>query len=260
MKLDYKKQEKKLESIFQPENFHKKLSKLFYQDTGEKRVLRKKLSQLLDGRTFLNGLDVGPGPGLITQPLYDRCQSLTLVELLPIYEKMLCKKFPNANVLIESISDFSPKNKFDIILCSHVLYYFDKQSIDSVLTKLITSLNPEGILILILLDCDFILQYFNDKLNHLFGVNFIDIKTIGNKLSKLGKVEFWEYFFDKKFKNKEEFNHYLFNFLSIKKESDFLTCTGEINRITSSLENVKNKYVLQQHGKILIYKKINNIS
>ena len=244
-----------MSNILQSENLHVKLSKLFYQDTNEKRVLRKKLSQLLDGRTFLNGLDVGPGPGLITQPLYDRCQSLTLVELLPVYEQILNKKFPNSNVLIESFSDFHPKNKFDIILCSHVLYYFDKQSIDSVLKKLITSLNPEGILILILLDCDFILQYFNDKLNHLFGVNFIDIKTIEKQLSKSGEVEFREYFFDKHFKNKEEFNNYLFNFLSLKKELHFLKCSDEINRITSTLEKTKNSYLLQQHGKILIYKK-----
>jgi len=245
----------KRKNVTQVSSLSKKLHNLFYVDTNEKSILTSKLTQLLTGRYVSKSLDVGPGPGLITEPLYKSCQELTLVEMLPEYEEILKEKFPNADILTMSFLDFVTVEVFDIILCSHVLYYFNDDSLDIVLDKLIDFLNYSGMLIIVLLDCDYILQYFKPKLGHLFGVNFIKINTIIDFLLKKGQVEFIEYFYKKKFKNHDDFIDYLFHFLSLKNKEDLLTCREEINKLSANLIKEKDYYILQQHGKLLILNK-----
>lgn len=224
-------------------------------ETNEKDILTKKLVQLLAGKNVSKALDVGPGPGLITEPVYKRCQELTLIEPLAEYTQVLQEKFPSSTILTQSFLDFSTDEKFDIILCSHVLYYFNGPSLKLALDKLINLLSTSGILIIILLDCDYLLQYFKPTVGHLFGVNFININTVFHFLSKLGRTEFVEYFFEKSFRNNDSFLDYLFHFLSLKNKDDLLSCQKELNKLSSLLIKEEDRYILQQHGKLLILTK-----
>jgi len=232
-----------------------KLHNLFYVETNEKNILTKKLTQLLEGKHVSKALDVGPGPGLITEPVYQRCQELTLIEPLAEYVPVLQEKFPSATILTQSFLDFSTNEKFDIILCSHVLYYFNNSTLKIALDKLINLLSTSGILIIILLDCDYLLQYFKPTIGHLFGVNFININTILHFLSERGKTEFVEYFFEKKLKNYDALLEYLFHFLSLNNKEDLLSCHQELKQLSSLLLKKEDHYVLQQHGKLLILTK-----
>lgn len=234
------------------ENFIETVDNLFYKKCTEKVVLNKKLTQLLDNHHFVKGLDIGPGPGLLSEPIYKRCQHLILLEILSEYGPMLKKRYPKADVIIESFLKYEFGEKFDIILCSHVLYYFTDEQLEIVLEKLYNYLSTDGFLIIILLDCNFILQYFEREFGKSFGVNFINFDKIYQYFSCRGKTEFIDYYFDKFFYNKLDFTKYIYQFLSIEGNADF---QDKVNDVFSHLEKLDDNYLMQQHGKILLFER-----
>jgi trans-aconitate methyltransferase len=121
-----------------------------YDRTDEKPVLKAHLTQVLGKRRFSHALDVGPGPGELTEVLHQHSDRLTLVEITPSFEPVLKRRFPAARVVIDSIGTFDLKQEFDAILYSQGLYYQPESEWFSICKRLYDSLLTGGELILIM--------------------------------------------------------------------------------------------------------------
>jgi SAM-dependent methyltransferase len=121
-----------------------------YDRSDEKAILKRKLAQVLQGGRFGDALDVGPGPGEVTQVLHDHAERLSLIEITPTYESALRKRFPQAQLTIDSIDNVKLARKYDVILFSHALYYQPEDRWFQVCSRLHEALRPEGTLILVM--------------------------------------------------------------------------------------------------------------
>lgn len=238
------------------ENFSETMEMLFYQNSNEKEVLRIALSDLLMNQRFKIGLDIGAGPGLLSQPLYDHCDHLTLLDIDSTHKSSLKTKFPNATIAIESFLTFNVNQKFDLIHCSHTLYYFNSNDLKTTLAKMYSMLNKNGILIIILLDTQELLKNFSPKLSHLFRVTFIPIKLVTDFLQSYpGQIECHPYENKKIFSNEDELTDYLQFFFTLESKEPLIKCDKEIVQLKQTLERQENRYVMPQMGKIIVYKK-----
>ena len=121
-----------------------------YDRSNEKPLLREKLEKILRGRSFRHALDVGPGPGFVTEILAQHSKQLTLVEITPSFEKGLRQKFPDARVIIDSIGNVPLKQEFDAVLYSQGLYYQKESEWFSVCKRLHDTLLPGGLLMVVM--------------------------------------------------------------------------------------------------------------
>jgi SAM-dependent methyltransferase len=166
---------------------------LFYSKSDEKFTVRVLLDEILGDRRFNRTLDVGPGPGHITEPLARRSKHITMVEKLPQFETLLKNQYENADVIVSCISDTTFEEKFDIILFSHVLYYHHESKWLEMTARLHSLLNKGGEL-LIILNCDSgdwwkIIHPFWDELRSNIGFHYIPISQFKKDLSALGTVQ-----------------------------------------------------------------------
>lgn len=170
---------------------------LFYSKSDEKFTVRTLLDELFAGGKFRETLDVGPGPGHISEPLARCSQRITMVEKSLKYEPLLRGQFENARVIISPIEDLVFDERFDVILFSHVLYYLPEEKWLEVCTKLHSMLSQRGEL-LIVLNSDSgdwwrIVNHFWDEMRDHIGFHYIPSTTFKKELSKLGSVRVHSY-------------------------------------------------------------------
>jgi SAM-dependent methyltransferase len=170
---------------------------LFYSKSDEKFTVRALLDDILENRKFNHALDVGPGPGHISEPIARRSRQVTMIELLPEYEEILRKRFDNAKVQIGSIKDIELTPQYDLILFSHVLYYHPDADWLPLTTKLYDALLPGGELILALNsdsgDWWKIVHHYWDRLRPHITFNYIPLSTFKKDLSALGHLHIYPY-------------------------------------------------------------------
>jgi SAM-dependent methyltransferase len=105
-------------------------------------------------RNFFEMLDIGPGTGALTQMIGEKFNYVTAVDsnIEPLLS--LKKNFPNPTklkIIHQSIIDVNvPRNKFDLAILSHVLYYIPVNKWTCIIDKLLNSLVPSGVLVVIL--------------------------------------------------------------------------------------------------------------
>jgi protein-L-isoaspartate O-methyltransferase len=166
---------------------------LFYSKSDEKFTVRALLDEMLGDRRFSSALDVGPGPGHISEPLARRSKHLTMVEKLPQFEELLKRQFENADVIINCINDAQLDKPFDLILCSHVLYYQPESVWLELTTKLHSMLNEGGELLLILNsdsgDWWRMVHQFWDELRPHIGFHYIPLSQFKKGLAAIGSVQ-----------------------------------------------------------------------
>lgn len=97
------------------------------------------VSKIPEKNTFL---DIGAGPGYITSLLSKKFKSTTVIEPNTNY-----KDFYNKNGFIsynENFQNSKLTNKYDFVLCSHVLYYVDRNEWPSFLQKMYELIQKGG--------------------------------------------------------------------------------------------------------------------
>ena len=170
---------------------------LFYSKSDEKFTVRALLDDILENKKFNHALDVGPGPGHISEPIARRSRQLTMIEALPEYEEILRQRFDNAKVVIGSIREFDLTRQYDLILFSHVLYYHCDADWLPLTAKLYDALVPGGELILALNsdsgDWWKIVQPFWDRLRPHITFNYIPLTAFKKELSALGHLHIYPY-------------------------------------------------------------------
>lgn len=96
-------------------------------------------------------LDVACGPGNVAQYLLERRSDFQLLgaDLSENMVELAKKNNPKANFIVHDAKALnSIKKKFDGIICSFLLPYFDKTELESLFTEIHEKLNEEGILYL----------------------------------------------------------------------------------------------------------------
>jgi SAM-dependent methyltransferase len=172
---------------------------LFYSKSDEKFTVRALLDDLLGNRTFERGLDVGCGPGHITEPLARRSKQLVLVEQSPQFEEVLRQRFANAKVVISDFREMQLSGKFDAILFSHVLYYQPTNVWADICKSLLDLLAEKGELYVVLNadngDWWKIMQHFSPNLGKHVSFHYSPLSKFKRELGEIAHVQSYPYRF-----------------------------------------------------------------
>lgn len=104
----------------------------------------------LEGRRYERGLEVGCSIGVLTGRLAARCGELLAVD---VSERAVAaarerlRDVPGVTVERRSLPEHTPDGPFDLIVCSEVLYYWDRDLLGEALEKLCARLEPGGSLL-----------------------------------------------------------------------------------------------------------------
>jgi trans-aconitate methyltransferase len=124
----------------------------FANDSFSWKYLEKPLlDKVLDSSSFKSKeiLDAGCGMGRTLKYLLDKGVSKNNILGVDISEDMLKiakKNVPVVKTLKTDLAKFNTKNKFDLILCTHVLHYLDNEDFIKTLKNFYKLLKNKGIL------------------------------------------------------------------------------------------------------------------
>ena len=94
-------------------------------------------------------LEVGCSIGVLTKLLSPRCVSLLAVDSSPTaIEAAKSVSAPNVVFCVANLPAEFPKGKFDLIVLSEILYYFDKSDLARVAQSCIDSISQDGQIVL----------------------------------------------------------------------------------------------------------------
>ncbi|OJH34115.1 class I SAM-dependent methyltransferase [Cystobacter ferrugineus] len=108
-------------------------------------VERSLLSRLPAGPSLL---DVGAGPGTVARRLAPHFASLTLLE--PNREQLGAFEHPGARLIHETLESFQSPEKYDLVLCSHVLYHVPVPGWGGFVDRLLSFVRPGGYCLIVL--------------------------------------------------------------------------------------------------------------
>lgn len=172
---------------------------LFYSKSDEKFTVRALLEDLFGKRAFERGLDIGCGPGHITEPLAARSKHLTLVEQASELEPVLRRQFPNARIVIDDFNKMQLSSKFDAILFAHVLYYQPVERWPGIVKSLLDLLSDDGELYVILNadsgDWWKIIQTFSPSLSQHVSFHYVPLSRFKRDLAEIASVQSFPYRF-----------------------------------------------------------------
>jgi 2-polyprenyl-3-methyl-5-hydroxy-6-metoxy-1,4-benzoquinol methylase len=104
------------------------------------RVVQERLLPRLPERPSL--LDVGAGPGRLAQLLSPWFGSLTLLE--PNREQIATLELEGARILHETLESYHSSERYDVVLCSHVLYHVPVAEWGGFIDRLLSFVRPGG--------------------------------------------------------------------------------------------------------------------
>ena len=87
----------------------------------------------LDGCSYDRALEVGCSIGAFTELLADRCRSLTALDFsvraIEIARRRL-RKQAHVRIMEASFPEQAPPGRWDLVVCSEVLYYLDRETLE----------------------------------------------------------------------------------------------------------------------------------
>jgi SAM-dependent methyltransferase len=87
----------------------------------------------LDGRVYGRGLEVGCSIGAFTELLADRCGSLTALDFSPRAVALARERLAqhaHVRIIEASFPEQAPVGRWDLVVCSEVLYYLDRETLE----------------------------------------------------------------------------------------------------------------------------------
>ncbi len=180
------------------EDYKEQIARLLYSRSNEKVLLKQALNCIWGDVIFEDALDIGPGPGEVTECLASRARRLTLVESNSSYEMQLRRQFPAARIHMQSVQAFDlVPNSWDQILLSHVLYYLRRAEWLPLCTRIRQSLRPRGSLIVVINgargDCWHLVNHFRDLAESNKGFALVATPEFSDSLRTLGSVHCQSY-------------------------------------------------------------------
>lgn len=130
-------------------NYYKRINS-FYDRTDEKQIVSAYLKAWLQNKYFDSVLDIGAGTGVFSSVFQEHSKALTLIEKDDVFLKSLKKKFKHAECIHTKIEDYTFTQSYDLIFLSHVLYYIPPTQWETLLQSLLSKLNKNGSLIVVM--------------------------------------------------------------------------------------------------------------
>lgn len=125
-------------------------------------------------------LDVGAGPGIMTQELNRYFEKVDAVEpnrqLESLYQNKSVKLFP------VYWSEFNENQEYDFVLCSHTLYHMNKEEMKEFIVKLLKYTKPDGVCLIAMMAP----RGQNHELHTLFNPYYINSGQVKEILDELG--------------------------------------------------------------------------
>jgi predicted TPR repeat methyltransferase len=87
----------------------------------------------LDGRRYARALEVGCSIGVFSELLADRCGALTALDFSSravALARARLRERAHVSVLEASFPEQAPTGRWDLVVCSEVLYYLDRPTLD----------------------------------------------------------------------------------------------------------------------------------
>jgi predicted TPR repeat methyltransferase len=143
-------------SSFTPEYFERLYSKdadpwMFATSEYERRKYEETI-ELLGGRRFAHGFEVGCSIGILTGMLASCCDSLLAADASEIAlgrARRSCGSISNVTLERMHVPSEWPGKTFDLIVLSEVLYFLSPADIVTVASKSISSLDRNGLIVLV---------------------------------------------------------------------------------------------------------------
>ncbi|MBO0879346.1 MAG: class I SAM-dependent methyltransferase [Mycobacterium sp.] len=108
--------------------------------------------ETLNGRKFERALDVGCSIGVLTRMIAQRCYELVAVDASALAVQRAQKSLSDvSNVILRRLTlpEQMPQGPFDLILCSEVLYYWNRDLLLCALRDFEAALAPGGVLLIV---------------------------------------------------------------------------------------------------------------
>jgi len=231
----------------------------YYSRSNEKPILAEKLGEILAGKKFEYALDVGPGPGLVTQPLACRTKQLTLVEITSKYTDTLKSKFPNAKVVVSAIEDFPLNSHYDCILYSQGLYYQPEDEWLSICSRMFNTLTPGGLLILVLNrdsgDWWKIVSHFWGRSPKNKAFHYRRSSEFKKQLAELGEFQTHVFYHQHHYSTEEEFAKLMaYGWLAIQDEEHVAVLDEELRAFANNFRD-GDRFIANVDCEILVLKK-----
>jgi predicted TPR repeat methyltransferase len=105
-------------------------------DYGSSEYEREKYGATLaalDGRRYARALEVGCSIGAFTELLGDHCESLTAFDFAAravVLARRRLREREGVRILQASFPEQAPVGRWDLVVCSEVLYYLDRETLD----------------------------------------------------------------------------------------------------------------------------------
>ena len=107
---------------------------------------------VLSGRTCRSAFEVGCSIGILTKQMSPLCHTLLAVDVATRalnQAKRNCAGMNNVRFVRMQIPTEWPTDTFDLIVLSEVLYYFCPEDIDQIVHRILSTLLPQGVVLLV---------------------------------------------------------------------------------------------------------------
>jgi trans-aconitate methyltransferase len=104
----------------------------------------------LPQRRYRSAFEPGCSVGILTTALAERCESLLATDRVSAAAELTearTRHLPNVTVRQLAVPGEWPEGRFDLIVLSELLYYFDDLTLRDVLNRTVESLEPGGTLV-----------------------------------------------------------------------------------------------------------------
>ena len=125
--------------------------KLFSECSTEKGIELVTIGEVIAGLPNRQRfLDIGAGGGHLTAPVAQQFEQTTIVEPNQKQADMFCRRHPDFRIHNTSWTDVDlDDERFDLILCSHVLYYIPEGAWLATIEKMYRHLSDDGCIIIV---------------------------------------------------------------------------------------------------------------
>lgn len=121
-----------------------------YGSSGYETAKYRRTIDAMEGRTFSRALEVGCSIGIFTEMLASRCDEVTAVDVSALAVRRARRRlarFPHVNVHRRTLPEHTPQGRYDLIVCSEVLYYWNSALLADALRAFESALTPGGVLL-----------------------------------------------------------------------------------------------------------------
>lgn len=104
----------------------------------------------LPDRRYRSAFEPGCSVGMLSSLLSERCDHLVATDIVPSaveQARIRCRNISGVRVEQRAIPEDVPVGPFDLVVLSEVAYYFDRQTLELLLDRLVDSMTPAATIV-----------------------------------------------------------------------------------------------------------------